>query len=421
MSGVELLAVAYGQVMGTITQAHRSSPYVFTYRDDYSGGLPLSTLMPIGSRHSGKVVEAFIEGLLPEDQGTRIRWGRELGVAWDDSLALLAHMGWDAPGAVQFCAPDDLKALRARSSEMRPVTDDEIAARLRDLRNRDTASWTLPDEHWSLAGQQAKFALAGLSTGWHEALGSAATTHILKPGVGRLHHQALVEHATMRAAATLGIEVAHTEFVRFGDEEAAIVIQRYDRFVRPDDSVLRIHQEDFCSASGRLPAQKYEADHGPGLADLMRVATRNANDAEAAARAIGDFVSFNYIAGAPDGHAKNISLLLTPTNIQVAPLYDLATSLPYEGGGPMREVAIAVGGRRKFRQVLGKHWDAAAKTLRIPPEEFRQRARALADGFPDAFDDALRVVNFPEADDLRARSMEAIAGHVREVRARLDD
>ena len=51
------------------------------------------------------------------------------------------------------------------------------------------------DEHWSLAGQQEKFALAqlfardGRAMGWAEAKGSAATTHILKPGIGRLHHQ----------------------------------------------------------------------------------------------------------------------------------------------------------------------------------------------------------------------------------------
>lgn len=422
MSGRELLAVAYDDVMGIVTQASPTGALRFTYDSGYDGVLPLSTLMPIaGRQYSGRTVQAFIEGLLPEDPGTRARWARALDVAADDSLALLAQMGWDAPGAIQFCAPDDLDTMQARSQDTRRVSHDEIAARLRDLRARDAASWTLPDEHWSLAGQQSKFALARLSDGWHEALGSAATTHIIKPGIGRLHHQALVEYATMQAAAALGVDVAHTEFVRFGEEEAAIVIERYDRIVQFDDHVLRIHQEDFCSATGRLPAQKYEADHGPGLSDLMRVASRNASDLPAAARAIGDFASFNYVAGAPDGHAKNLSLLLTPTRVEVAPLYDLATSLPYEGTAPMREVAIGIGGRRKFRQVLGRHWDLAAQTLRIPPEQFRHRARQLADGFPDAFNDALRAVGTPEADELRTRSMDAIAGHIRDVRARLDD
>ena len=113
-------------------------------------------------------------------------------------------------------------------------------------------------------------------TGWHEARGSAATTHIIKPGIGRLHHQSLVEHATMRAASTLGLDVAHTEFTRFGDSEPAIVIKRYDRVILDDDDgVLRLHQEDFCSASGRLPSKKYEAHGGPGLADLARIVEQN--------------------------------------------------------------------------------------------------------------------------------------------------
>lgn len=417
-----LLAVAYDRILGTLTQAGLRAPITFTYDAEYQGGLPLSTLMPVAAGgFSGRVVEAFVEGLLPEDPGTRARWGRELDVAADDSLALLAQMGWDAPGAVQFCAPEDLQEMRSRAGELRPVSEEDIATRLRDLRLRDAASWTLPDEHWSLAGQQSKFALTRTSVGWHEAHGSAATTHIIKPGIGRLHHQALIEHATMRAAAALGIDVAHTEFVRFAEKEAAIVIERYDRVVRPDDHVLRIHQEDFCSAAGRLPAQKYEADHGPGLTDLLRVATRNATDLKAAARAIGDFVAFNYVAGAPDGHAKNISMLLTPTTVEVAPLYDLATSLPYEGSGPTREVAIAVGGRRKFGQVLGRHWDLAASILRIPSEEYRRRAREMADGFPDAFSDALRAVGTPDADEVRIRSTDAIAAHVQDVRSRLDD
>ncbi|HWU32346.1 MAG TPA: type II toxin-antitoxin system HipA family toxin, partial [Marmoricola sp.] len=417
-----LFAVAYDQVIGTLTQAGPRAPIRFTYEAEYQGGLPLSTLMPVAAgRFTGRVVEAFIEGLLPEDPGTRARWGRELDVASDDSMALLSQMGWDAPGAVQFCAPEDLETIRARGSELRRLTEDDIAARIRDLRTRDAASWTLPDEHWSLAGQQSKFALTRTSAGWHEAHGSAATTHIIKPGIGRLHHQALIEHAAMRAASTLGIDVAHTEFVRFGDEEAAIVIERYDRILRPDDSVLRIHQEDFCSATGRLPTQKYEADRGPGMADLMRVATRNATDLQVAAQAIGDFVAFNYVAGAPDGHAKNISMLLTPTTVEVAPLYDLATSLPYDGSGLTREVAIAVGGRRKFGQVLGRHWDRAASILRIPSEEYRRRAREMADGFPDAFTDALRAVGTPDAAEVRIRSTDAIAAHVQVVRSRLDD
>lgn len=370
---------------------------------------------------AGRSVRAFLDGLLPESRGTRSRWGTRLGVDPDDAVGLLAHVGWDCPGAVQFCAPDTLDEIRTRARQLTPVGETHIAERLRSLRSQDEPSWTLPNEHWSLPGQQSKLALRWQAGGWQEAHGSAATTHILKPGIGRLHHQALVEHATMRASASLGLDVAHTEFTHFADEPV-IVIERYDRLRIDDGSVLRVHQEDFCSASGRLPARKYEEQGGPGLADLARIVEQNVRHREPAMAALGDFAAINYIAGAPDGHAKNISLLLLPGEAKLAPLYDLASGFPYDATDlDLTGVAVGIGGRRKFGQVLGKHWDRAAATLNLPAAQFRDRVRALAEGFPDAFSDALRSVGTPEATAIHERTTTKIATHVRQLVERLDD
>ena len=419
-----LEVVMYDQLVGQISQRSAAADPEFTYDPDYldSASTPLAILLPLAdATYKGKNVRAFLEGVLPEDPATRQRWGSRLGVSPDDTIAILSRMGWDCPGAVQFCTPDTLDEMRERARETQPVSDEEIANRLRALRTADAASWSLPDEHWSLPGQQSKFALAHLSDGWHEAHGSAATTHIIKPGIGRLHHQALVEHATMHAARQMGLDVANTEFTRFGDGEAAIVIERYDRIVLDDDTVVRLHQEDFCSASGRLPDKKYEAHGGPSLGDLARVVSQNVDDRAVGARAVGDFAAFNYVAGAPDGHSKNISLLLLPNEIRVAPLYDLATGLPYDGSPALREVAVSIGGRRKFGQVLGKHWDRAAAALGIPAEEYRARAETMTEQFPDAFSDALVAIGTPEAEEVRVRSVDAIARHVTQIAERLDD
>lgn len=419
-----LLVVMYDTVIGRIDQRTATADPEFTYDPGYAdtGSTPLGVRMPVAATtYRGRTVRAFLEGILPEDPQTRQRWGTQLAVDPNDTVAVLARMGWDCPGAVQFCEPDALQQMRARAGRIHRVSDRDIADRISTLRTDDTASWTLPEEHWSLPGQQSKFALTRLPDGWYESHGSAATTHILKPGIGRLHHQALVEHATMAAARELGLDVANTEFTHFGDGEPAIVIERYDRLVLDDSTVLRVHQEDFCSAAGRLPAKKYEAHGGPGLTDMARIITQNVDDRPAGARAVGDFAVFNYISGAPDGHAKNISLMLLPDRTKVAPLYDLATSLPYDGNTALREVAVGIGGRRKFGQVLGKHWDRAAATLGIPAEEYRVRVRYLAEGFPDAFSDALHHIGTPEAEDIRGRAVDAIARHVKQLAERLDD
>jgi serine/threonine-protein kinase HipA len=212
-----------------------------------------------------------------------------------------------------------------------------------------------------------------------------------------------------------------TEFTRFGDGEPAIVIERYDRVVLDDGGVLRLHQEDFCSASGRLPSKKYEAHGGPGLADLVRIVEQNSRGAAGSLAALGNFAAVNYVVGAPDGHSKNVSLLLLPNEIKVAPLYDLATSLPYDGDQGLREVAVGIGGRRKFGQVLGRHWDRAARVLGIPAEQYRRTVREMAGRFPDAFSDALTKVGTPEAEEVRRRSIDSVARHTRQLAERLDD
>lgn len=73
----------------------------------------------------------------------------------------------------------------------------------------------------------------------------------------------------MRAAAALGVEVAHTEFADFRGQ-VALVVERFDRVQLPDGSVQRIHQQDMCQALGRASESKYEQDGGPTAKDMGR-------------------------------------------------------------------------------------------------------------------------------------------------------
>ena len=219
---------------------------------------------------------------------------------------------------MQFCRPDDLAELTGRADEYVSTDEAQIAQRLRNLAD-EPASWSMPEEHWSLGGQQEKFALAARAGGWFEAHGAAATTHILKPGIRVLRRQALVEHVTMRAAALLGVDTAATTYLRFEDQWA-VVVERFDRLTDADGQVQRLHQEDFCQAVGRLPAHKYEARGGPTLADMVGVVQKQSRDQEADKLALADFLIVNVVTGAPDGHAKNVSMLRLADGAWIAPL-----------------------------------------------------------------------------------------------------
>lgn len=383
----ELCVLLNGQLIGHLYRSDSQAPR-FTYHAQYvaDSDLALSASLPLTStQYAAERAAPYFLGLLPENEGALIAWGEQLDVDPHDWFALLGAMGLDCPGAVQFVHPDDLETVVSEEGTYLPVSETDIEARLRAVAG-DNASWSMKGEHWSLAGQQEKFALAYLEGQWFSARGAAATTHILKPGIKTLRHQALAEHLTLTAAGLVGVDVAPSGFQRFGDQWA-IVSTRYDRVIA-GHQVTRIHQEDVAQACRRLPSRKYETNGGPGLRTMANMLQRESTDLAADRRALAEFALINLVAGAPDGHAKNISLLRTPSAIHVAPLYDLATGLIYEAATTDRSIAVSIGGERLASRIRRKQLDNAALAIGVSADWFAERASELAATFPAAFVDA---------------------------------
>lgn len=418
--GSELLVLLGGDVIGSLAQ-DQSGDLGFRYLPEYvdSGAPALSAGLPLSQGpYVMRKIEPFLAGLLPENQATRQAWARTLGTQENDTFAILSKMGWDCPGAVQFCLPEDLDKLVQRESSYRLVREDQIAARLRNLA-ADSASWTMPDEHWSLGGQQEKFALAYVDGKWFEALGASATTHIFKPGIRHLSHQAIVEHATMRAAASLGVNVAESQLACFEDQWA-IVVSRFDRTVACDGHVVRRHQEDFCQALVRLPERKYESMGGPTLRDMTLLILRESTNVHEDLLALADSAIINVVAGAPDGHSKNISMTRLPRERVIAPLYDLATGLVYDSSDVERTVALSIGGERMLSRIYRKQWEKAAATMGLGGEAVLGRVAQLASEFPDAFRAALvEIGHVPGAEEIAERAEAVIGEHCNRLLTRI--
>ncbi len=226
----------------------------------------------------------------------------------------------------------------------------------------------------------------------------------------------------MTAARNIGLDVAETQLVDFGNERV-IVIERFDRYRSADGHLTRIHQEDMAQANGVLPANKYETHHGPGLERMAHVINQHAQRPEVELKLLADFAIINYVAGTPDGHAKNVSIQLIEDDVIMAPQYDLATEFPYDlrGTDGFREVAVSIGGHRKLGQVLGKHWDRAARQIGIAPEWMRSRVQEIAENYPDAFATALAEVVDPAARMVAERALDRMGDHSKDVLSRLDD
>ncbi|PJI94586.1 HipA N-terminal domain-containing protein [Luteimicrobium subarcticum] len=166
MAAPALAVVLEGRVVGLLERTRAGAPRFSYDRSVPATSTPLSLSLPVVERSfSGRRVARFVEALLPESDAARAAIGRRHpGVDPRDPLSLLAAIGTDCPGAVQFCPTDAVDRALERPGSLTPVTAREIEAHLGELRLDDRASWAMTGDHWSLGGTQAKFARSGRSS-----------------------------------------------------------------------------------------------------------------------------------------------------------------------------------------------------------------------------------------------------------------
>lgn len=387
----ELIVLLGGRRAGTLT------PAGFTYDDDYRstpGVVPLSLSMPLADRtHASGVVRTFCQGLLPDSDAVLERWGREFQVSGGNPFALLRYVGEDCAGAAQFVRPERVNALQADEGRLEPVSVEEIATRLRTLR-RDPSAWHLARTgQFSLAGAQAKTALFfdPKSGRWGDPFGSIPTTHLIKPAIAGFDDHDLNEHLCLSAARIVGLRAASSSVVSFGSERA-IVVERYDRMPAKGGTVARIHQEDSCQALGLPPSAKYQSEGGPTPEQIIALIRRVVTPASVAELEVGRFVdalALNWLIAGTDAHAKNYSLLITSRQVRLAPLYDVASSLPYDDMYlPRLRLAMRIGSEYRVEAIARRHWDAFADRNGLDPEVLAARVDELARRLPSAFREA---------------------------------
>jgi serine/threonine-protein kinase HipA len=378
-------------VAGSLTQL-KGGRLRFDYDDDYRqrpAATPLSVSMPPRVRsHPDSAISPWLWGLLPDNDRVLSRWARDFQVAPKPFSLLSTPIGHDCAGAVRFAPPEEALQTLVQPGSVKWLTDEEVAQRLRELRE-DTTSWLGREftGQFSLAGAQAKTALLFKDGRWGVPSGSAATSHILKPAVRGLDDHDLNEHLCLDAADRAGLVVARTHVARFGDE-SAIVVDRYDRRL-VNDELVRIHQEDTCQALGKHPDQKYQRDGGPSPADIATLfrAVMPPRVAEDAVWRFLDALIWNWLIAGTDAHAKNYSLLLIGNNVRLAPLYDIASALPYGTDEHKLRFAMKIGGDYRVHPYRNT-WGKAADELGLNADAVLERVVYLAITAPDAFADA---------------------------------
>lgn len=363
-------------IIGHLTQ-DEGGQMRFEYEESWlrnPEAIPLSQSLPLrADRFRQKECRGFFGGTLPESTN-RKTIARILGISDKNDFAMLEQIGGECAGAVTLL-PEE-KSISEADNNYRDLPDEELARILRELPNRPL----MVGDHGirlSLAGAQDKIAVRLENGRISIPLGSAPSTHILKPAIATYEGVVFNEAFCMALAKDVGLSAALATIGGIEDIDY-LLIERFDRHREEDGQIRRLHQEDFCQALGIPSELKYQDEGGPTLKDSFDLLRAISSAPVVDLRALLDAIIFNIIIGNHDAHAKNFALLYMPDrSTTLAPLYDLVSTVFYPELSD--KMVMKIGGEGKSSLVVPKNVEKFAKDtgLAVPPT--LARFPALAD------------------------------------------
>lgn len=355
---------------GLVGTLYPTEPLGFAYADAWlhlAGASPLHPSIPLAAGAiNSPYVAAFFENLLPEGEQRRLISLREQVTS---VFGLLARVGGDSAGAYTL--------LPERQQPQAPVyqslTWEQVGALVhadsaepgaRDAIER--AARDMPAPRMSISGAQFKVLLyLDADQQPFRPMGCAPSTHILKPDILRrdvpIFASSVNETIVMRAASRCGLNTAQVSYQAIAK---ACLVERYDRKRRPDGSLQRIWQADFCQLLGKQSDVKYEHDGGPSFSDCYALLATSGQPAVDRLQLLR-WLFFNLCTGNNDSHAKNLSMVATSGGLRLAPFYDLMCTRVYAGLGT--HFAFTLAGESEPGKLGPAHIAALAKELGVAP------------------------------------------------------
>jgi serine/threonine-protein kinase HipA len=351
----------------------------------------------------GRAVRDYFDNLLPDDARIRERIAAVTNAEGTQSFDLLAAVGRDCVGALQFYpqgqVPGPVKPVEGES-----LSESGIAELIRSLRVNPLGISTEQDFRISLAGAQTKTALLQQEGQWLRPKGPTPTTHIFKPNIGQIPEGPDMslsvenEWLCLRIVKSFDVPAAVAEIKEF-DGMKVLVVERFDRRWS-GEKLFRLPQEDMCQALGFGPERKYEAEGGPGIREILSLLNESDQRDEDRRLFMKSQLVFWLIA-AIDGHAKNFSAFIRPSGFVLTPLYDVMSADPHINPKtlPRQKInlAMAVGSSRhyKIQEIFPRHWVQTAKDTKFAgmeglmaevvvaaPKVIENVASKLPKGFP---------------------------------------
>ncbi len=386
-----LLVLANGHDRVGVLHADARGYMSFEYDEDWckrSNAYPVSQSIPLApGTFDSKVIEPFFDGLLPDKKDVRRQIGALFNVAPTDEFGILEHIGRDCAGALMLVSPDAPAAIGPDAAHLTPISTNDLAGRIAELPQRplfiDEGEVVL-----SLAGVNDKAAVYIDPDSGEISLpiGGYPSTHILKIDIERLPDSTRTEHFCMTLARRIGLDAARTK-IRIFNDRPVLFVTRFDRaYAQTSDGVrvTRLHQEDFCQATGINPDLKYEKQGGPDLSTMFTMTKKAATVPARDIPKLLGFVMFNFLIGNPDAHAKNYSLIYrqNPKSVQTAisPLYDVNNGAAFRDcfKSQRPRLAQSIGGCFDPTELNWSHWESQARAIGSSPTALRKALLTMA-------------------------------------------
>lgn len=387
--------------VGSLCYDRKRDEISLVYEESWQFGansFPISLSLPLERKvHSDGSIRPFLQGLLPDNPAVLVAWGKRFQISPRNPFDIVKQVGEDCAGAMQFIRSERLSLiLSGELDSLSPLTEGDLANRMADIQSLARAIPTLIEGRFSLAGAQTKDALYLKDGRWFVPTGRIPSTHILKPRLEDFEEHALNEHFCLKLASGIGLLCAQSRIIRIADNDV-LCVERYDRGVfEQNGPLVRWHQEDTCQALGRYPNQKYQAEGGPSAAEIVKLLERSSDDHQADIARFVAALAFNWIIGGTDAHSKNYSLLHSQGSfLRFAPLYDLASFLPYQRDPNSTKVKLAmkIGGTYRLHQIDGLHWKAWALEAGLDPGMVVESVRLTIKGVLASLDATRELVS----------------------------
>lgn len=347
---------------------------------------------------SNRPVQWYFDNLLPEE-ALRVALAREAAIPAEDAFGMLAYFGAESAGSLVLADP---AGAAPAEQGLKPLTLEELSHRIRNL-PRVSLTHDAPKK-MSLAGAQHKLLVVWKDGRLYEPLAGTPSTHILKPNHVSDDYPGTVinEYFTMRLAAALGLTVPRVH--RMYVPQPVYLIERFDRrSAGGAATVERRHVIDTCQLLNKARTFKYTA----ASLDTLAQAIDRCRSKAAARLQLYRWIIFNVLAGNSDNHLKNISFLVDPSGINVAPAYDLLCTAVYDTRAlagekaiwPATSLALPLADAGTFAAVTRRHVLEAGKALGLNQETAARHLDRMRSAFLLEADEQLAAMEADLARD----------------------